>query len=773
MKNFKFIYLLLAVVGAITFASCEHKYADWTPGEPDKGLGVYFPSTQGFMVAATDTSVDIVVARAKTDDAASVTLRYEAKDASGKATELFTVPSTVDFAAGEAETNLTIAFDGTQLELGKAYSIVIKLDEAEASSYAISEATFSIIIPEPWISMGEGIYFDEILCELFAEADAFRGLGTYVEFEKHELEANRIRVKNPFAPATIGAMWGAVPTWLAYNVEGDAYLEFDIADPNNVRVGQAIDLGAGPGQLFFFNLGMPSSGYDDIVCFVLDSTPIVLADGIIKFPQGNVWLGVVAGGSFLGTFTKTGNANGFMQYYLPGVDFVNYDMEAAYDGMYVSADGSTAKAIFNFALGTDIASYKFAFVPGDVTADPSETAEAIVAGSEDLVIFESDAETKKWEVELTKGVWTLVAVPYTAEGEARLQNTYAYNFYFNGTGEMPEVNIDVVAGTPASFVAEDKKAEVEAEVPGCFYIGLNITANAADIKAMKAWWGPTASYQSALAQGVTHEVLLADYAADLSKLLPVIAETGSATARMNVNNGVEYTIVFGAQTVYGTSIVETLTYTTVPYDGNFAVGEYMFSDATTQSQMVFSLIPGKSYNDFYFVHNYIDGSMWYTKYDETAGTLTNAGVELNYEEYESQWGGIYGAMNEELTQVYGYVSSTTADFKEQAPMVMSVENNAIAGLDTYFAMLVYGYTASTDTVGDVLGAYFNFTPATEVAAAGAGALQARAQSVNAKFNAMMSQVEACEVHSVLASEAKVVIKATPVATSFAMANLSL
>jgi hypothetical protein len=199
----------------------------------------------------------------------------------------------------------------------------------------------------------------------------------------------------------------------------------------------------------------------------------------------------------------------------------------------------------------------------------------------------------------------------------------------------------------------------------------------------------------------------------------------------------------------------------------------MFSDATTQSQMVFSLIPGKSYNDFYFVHSYIDGSMWYTKYDETAGTLTNAGVELNYEEYESQWGGIYGAMNEELTQVYGYVSSTTADFKEQAPMVMSVENNAIAGLDTYFAMLVYGYTASTDTVGDVLGAYFNFTPATEIAAAGAGALQARAQSVNAKFNAMMSQVEACEVHSVLASEAKVVIKATPVATSFAMANLSL
>ena len=774
MKNFKFIYLLLAVVGAITFASCEHKYADWTPGEPDKGLGVYFPSTQGFKVTATDTSVDIVVARVKTDDAASVTLRAEAKDAEGKLSELFTIPASVDFAAGEAEANLTIAFDGTQLELGKAYSIAIKLDEEQASSYAISEATFSIMIPEPWISMGEGIYFDEILCELFAEADAFRGLGTYVEFEQHELDANRIRVKNPFAPATIGSMWGAVPTWLGYNVPTgqDAYLEFDITDPNNVRVGQPVTLDE-PGQLFFFNLGMPDSGYEDLVCFIPDATPIVLQDGIIKFPQGTVWLGVVNGGEFLGTFTRTGNANGYMQYYLPGTEFVNYDMVATYDGMYVSADGATAEAIFNFSLGADIATYKFAFVPGDVTADPSATAEAIVAGSEDLEIFESDAATKSWQVELTKGVWTLVAVPYSAEGEARLQNTYALNFYFNGTGEMPEVNLDVQVGTPASFAAEENKAAIEAETPACFWIGLNIAGPASEIKAMKAWWGTTSSYESAMAGGMTDDAILADYAADLGKYLEKMAESDAVTVRMNVNNHTpNYTVLFRAETIYGTVIEKKLEYTLPAYDGDFAVGEYMFSDASTQAQMVFALIPGKSYNDFYFVHNYIDGSMWYTKYDAETGTLTNEGVELGYEQYNSQWGGIYGALNEELTQVYGYVSSTTADFKEMAPMVMSVENNAIAGLQTYFGMLVYGYDASTGAVGDVLGAYFNFTPATEIAPA-AGALQAGAKCVNAKFNAKMAEMQPCVVDSVIASEAKLVIKATPVAPNFAMANLSL
>lgn len=772
MKRFKFIYLLLAVVGAVSFASCEHPYADWTPGAKDNNMGVYFTSTKGFQITPEDDNVVIEVARANAEEAASVTLRYEAKDAEGVATELFTVPSKVEFAAGSEKGQLTIGFDASQLVMGKKYSIAIKLDEEQASTYAVSEATFTILLPEPWTSMGTGIYFDEILCELFAEADTFRGLGAYVEFEQNDLDANRIRVKNPFSFDVLGSMWGLVPTWLAYTATDDVYLEFDITDPTNVRVGDPIEIEGGSAHYFMFDLNLPDDEWD-LCCAVYDSTPIVLENGIIKFPVGSVVLGVFQNGEFLGWLTNTANANGFMQYYLPGTEFVNYDMEATYDGMYVSADGATAEAIFNFSLGADIATYKFAFVPGDVTADPSATAEAIVAGSEDLKIFEGDAATKQWQIELTKSIWTLVAVPYSAEGEARLQDTYAYNFYFNGTGEMPVVNLDVQVGTPASFAAEENKATIEAETPACFWIGLNIAGPASEIKAMKAWWGTTSSYEAVMADGMTHDAIFADYAADLGQYLEKMAETDAVTVRINVNNHTpNYTVLFRAETIYGTVIEKKLEYTLPAYDGDFAVGEYTFSDATTESQMVFALIPGKSYNDFYFVHNYVDGSMWYTKYDAEAGTLTNEGVELNYESYGSQWGGLYGAFNEEVTQVYGYFSSTTADFAQPAPMVMTVADNAIAALETYFAMMVIEYDPVNDVAGSILGAYFNFTPETVIAPA-SGALQARAQSVNAKFNAKMAEMQPCVVDSVIASEAKLVIKATPVAPNFAKANLSL
>ena len=128
MKRFKFIYLLAAVVGALSFASCQHPYADWAPGAQDTNTGVYFPETKDLVVTAEDSSVDILVKRSNAAEEATVPVRYEDISSCG----FFTIPANVKFAAGEAEAKLTITFDGTQLVPGVQYPILIKLNGEDA-----------------------------------------------------------------------------------------------------------------------------------------------------------------------------------------------------------------------------------------------------------------------------------------------------------------------------------------------------------------------------------------------------------------------------------------------------------------------------------------------------------------------------------------------------------------------------------------------------------------------------------------------------------------
>lgn len=762
MKKFKFSHLLLAIVGVLAFVSCKHEHADWTPGAQDATMGVYFPNTSGFVVSASDTSVDIAVARVNTDNAAEVMVNA----ADTESSDIFTFPSSVSFAAGESEATYTISFDGGALEIGKTYSILVQLSQKEASSYAISEAVFTVMIPEPWTSMGEGIYFDDFLCNLMQEADAFRGAGAYVEFEKSDLDENRIRVVNPFAPATIGAMWGAVPEWLGFMTTDTTYLEFDIADPANVKLAYQLEFSNGSmANVAPLNIQLSSGGtIYDLYLLVWSDSPIVLEEGIIKFPTtGEVELAAFYGGEYYGYFSQC-NSSGFFQYYLPGVEFVNYDMVVSYDGMFVSADGATAKAIFNFALGADVASYKFAFVPGDVTADPSEAVAAIVEGSEDLVIFESDAETKRWEVELTKGVYTLVAVPYTEEGEARTDDALVYNFYFNGTGEMPEVNIDVEIGVPSELVAPEKAAEIEAQMPAPFYIGTKITADPSHLKAIKFWYGDSAAVEE---YGLTLDQLFNEYGGDASAWIQRLEDgDGVMVGGFNVLNGSANTVYLRFETIYGTSIdyVSEEPYVTAAYDGDFYVGEYAFQDGEGEnvSQMVFGVIPGNSYSNFFFTHPMIDGSMWYATYDAEAATLTVSGVEYGYEKYGNQYGGLYGAFNEDATLVYGYSSSTTADFADPtAPLVFNVADNVLAELTNYFAMRVVEFDPETNQPGAEVGKYFLFTPSTVIATSSAAEPLAQRMSVAPKSK-KASMVCGEALYAGTAAKAERVVKATPI-----------
>ena len=551
MKKFNFIGLLMAFVGVIAMTSCEHPYANFTPGAKENNQGVYFPGKIDFKVTAEDTFVEIPVARTNAAEAAEVSLRVEAD-------ELFTIGRTVSFAAESTEATIKVEFDADELEMGKKYDIKIQLDQAEATAYAVSEYTFSVTLPEPWVSMGQGIYFDDLICYALADPSALVGMGAYVEFEQHAEESNRIRVVNPFGPETVAAMWGGLPNWMSF-VEGTSYIEFDITDPNDVKIAPCDSLveftyDGYTYNAFMLGIGIPANGYDLALSWD-PAQKFVLKDGIIKFPAEGIALSAYSGGKYLGDFDAA-NQMGYLQYYLPGTSFVNYDMTVEYGGMKVEADNATTSVVLNFGFGGNVEAFKFTVVDGNIT-DATAIVEAIVAGSEEIDIYEGNIETYEYTVPAQgTGMKTVVAVPY-AGGEAKTDYALVYAFYFPGLGsaETPQAEIYAYIRSVAELTGNPA---YEAQYPSDKYAALGIIANADELVAMRVWLGTAEDVN-----GATDEELLASEAVqDISKGIADIASKGSVVyGPWEFETGTTVVAVLAFDTIYGATQVMHLEHT--------------------------------------------------------------------------------------------------------------------------------------------------------------------------------------------------------------------
>lgn len=556
MKKFNFIYLFLAFVGVLSMTSCEHKYADYTPGPQDQNMGVYLPNAASFEVTAEDTSVNVVVARNDASEAATVSVRAAEVTESG----LFELPSSVSFEAGATEANYTITFEAGTLEVGKPYQVTVQLDQAEATQYAISEYTYTIMIPEPWVSLGEGIYFDDCLCYILSEPDGYIGVGTYVEFQQHAIETNRLRVVNPYGPQTVAGMWGGLPSFFDFSAQGDeSYIEFDITDPNDVKiVGPAENLvylsdGTNNYLMYMMGVSVPANAWDLAIGFWEPTAPIRLVDGIIKFPTEGLALSVFSGGEYQGDLSEA-NTTGYMQYYLPGVEFVNYDLMAAYAGMKVEADNATTSAIIDFAYGGDVESFKFTLVDG-VVDDATAIVEAIVAGSEEYTIYEGSIDEYSYTIPVEgTGMKSVVAVPYSG-GEAQTDYALVYSFYFVGLGanEIPEVDIEIRVGSVVDITGNPAyETNYPSNSSMCIYMG----ADASELTAITGFVG------GGIPEGMTNEEVLAQAGDDFSSFLPDMAESGYALAvYTGLTEGQTYDVVLGFTTIYGKVQTYRTTYT--------------------------------------------------------------------------------------------------------------------------------------------------------------------------------------------------------------------
>ena len=570
MKKFNFVYLALAFLGVIAMTSCEHPYADYTPGAKETNQGVYFPSAQNFVVSAEDSSVEILVARLNTATDAEVSVRVADVTANLEGDSLFTVDNAVKFVAEEAEAMLKVTFDGAALVPGVKYSLNIKLDPAEATNYAASEYVFTVTVPEPWVLYGAteeesvGIFFDDLLCYALSDPSALSGYGTYILYEKHAENPNRIRVVNPYGPDTVAGMWGGLPTWMTFTAPNPYYLEFDITDPEDVKIGRnenfvefTIEFEDGStGTFYAYMIGVNMHDYNYDLCFTWDpDAKFVLRDGIIKFPTEGIALSAFQGGKYLGDFDAA-NQYGNMQYYLPGTPFVNLDITAEYGGMKVEADNATTSAIIKFGFGGDVESFKFTVVDGNIS-DIDAIVEGIVVGSEEYAIYEGTVDTFEYTVPVEgTGMKTVVAVPYSG-GEAKAGYAISYAFYFPGLGsaETPQAEINAYLRGVAELTGNPA---YESQYPSDKYAALGIIANADELVAMRVWLGTAEDVN-----GATDEELLAsEYVQDISKGIADIAKNGSVIyGPWEFETGTTVVAVLAFDTIYGATQVMHLEHT--------------------------------------------------------------------------------------------------------------------------------------------------------------------------------------------------------------------
>ena len=197
MKTLKQIQYLFVAVLAMAMAACTDNSVEevFVPVELE-GQGVYFAKATklNYEVEGTEGSIDFKVLRTETADAATVNV-YSTTE-----TTLFTIPSTITFAAGEAETTLTVSY--ANIVRGLKYDFNVGFEEG--TDYGNSELDFTLLYPAEVIEEWEVISENAILTDnLYSMYGAANLTGSEISTLKNivvekEKNSEKYRFKSPY-----------------------------------------------------------------------------------------------------------------------------------------------------------------------------------------------------------------------------------------------------------------------------------------------------------------------------------------------------------------------------------------------------------------------------------------------------------------------------------------------------------------------------------------------------------------------------------------------
>ena len=638
MKSIKIFFLATVAIVAGLFTACSDD--DFKAGPEVDGAQVYFPENVTTQHSISDdvSSIAIPVKRIAKDEA--LTVAVLASDESG----LFTIPSSVSFAAGKETSELLITFDRTKLEDGKEYPLSFLINDEDNTTPYGNRSLDITVMPWPWVKMGTGKFREGWLSDVFTgnmfEID--------VTVHSHKSKEGIYMVEEmlgwPYMTEFFGATQEELSEQFSYTPSN---IVIDCSNATQVTIEEQ-----------WSGITENSNGYGNFM--IASAEPGTLVNGVITFPKDGLTAKLVGLDREF-----PANSQGTFRIMLPGAEIVDYTLSAVYDGMKVSADGETASAVIDFTYGADVTGISYVLASGNVSDTADEIAAAIAAGTAENIYevkdFAVGAEKVSVEAELeASGVYTVIALPKNKAGKLLEAEASASSFFFPGKGgsSAPECDLDAMLG-----LVSVNWPEQSADCPDESSLYFEITGS--ELESLFTWLTPTANLEALLAEGASEEELIDAYGTDQSaKFMPSInSKGGYGSAWINLLDDTSYTMLVKATNIYGKSAIVKANHATaaIPYSGALAIGRYRMSyseESGYACENVFRVHPTAGSATDFFVSGLGDSSstlQWYATYDSAAGTLTLDGQAKGYESYGNIFGGISSNYDPAGTYIYPLV----------------------------------------------------------------------------------------------------------------------
>lgn len=204
MQTYKIHWALLLIIGMIAaFCSCSEEEPVYTPAAKPVGEQVFFPTSPKSIYEVKGISGEL------TFDVMRV-LSANALDASLKITygqgaeSVFTIPASVNFAAGDTLSTLTIRYDN--LVRGTTYTAEVTL--ADETPYGISTINVSVLYPDEvvyeWETVSEEAIYTDQLFSMFGAKDLPMTKITVEKAKGYDL----YRFRSPYDNEYMADLWG-------------------------------------------------------------------------------------------------------------------------------------------------------------------------------------------------------------------------------------------------------------------------------------------------------------------------------------------------------------------------------------------------------------------------------------------------------------------------------------------------------------------------------------------------------------------------------------